>query len=106
MSDGSDNMMTPMKILCKKCGKIEHEDIYEMCWKCTPKETHGNFKATKEGLMKVADKPIKITTGDKTFTIQPDNPFYETVLAYDDQFKSKNSEGYGSAKDWTESQEL
>ena len=27
-------MITPAKIVCQKCNEIEHEDIYEACWKC------------------------------------------------------------------------
>jgi hypothetical protein len=69
--------MTPNKTKCHICGKRLHEDIYEACTKC-----YGTFKATKNGLVEVKDKPIKVTINGKTTIVNPDNPFYNTVSYY------------------------
>jgi hypothetical protein len=53
---------------------------------------YGKFKVTNKGLVEIPDKPIKVKTGGKTFTIKPDNSFYNTILMYDKQFKKLDPE--------------
>lgn len=53
---------------------------------------YGKFKVTDKGLVEIPDKPIKVRSGGKTFTIKPSNPFYNMVLTYDKQFKELDPE--------------
>jgi len=52
----------------------------------------GTFKATKDGLVEIPDKPIIYHHLGKDYLVKPDDPLYGVIKSYDKNYDCVDSE--------------